>query len=104
LWNEYVERFHPLGYRGAFGYRLRYFIRAGAQPLGCILLAGAAKAIAVRDRWIGWDAQARLCNLARVINTRARATLRLPQCSQTRVRVVGPTFSTAAATDLWCRL
>jgi len=53
LWNEYVERFHPLGYRGAFGYRLRYFIHAGRQRLGCVLLGGAAKAIAARDRWIG---------------------------------------------------
>ena len=68
LWNEYVERFHPLGYKGAFGYRLRYFIRSGAQHLGCVLLVGAAKAIAVRERWIGWDERARLCNLPRVIN------------------------------------
>ena len=68
LWNEYVERFHPLGYKGAFGYRLRYFIRSGTQRLGCVLLAGAAKAIAVRDRWIGWDERTRLCNLPRVIN------------------------------------
>ena len=68
LWNEYVERFHPLGYKGAFGYRLRYFIRSGSRYLGCVLLAGAAKAIAVRDRWIGWDARARLRNLPRVVN------------------------------------
>ena len=68
LWNEYVERFHPLGYKGAFGYRLRYFIRSGSQPLGCVLLAGAAKAIAARDRWIGWNEPARLRNLPRVIN------------------------------------
>ena len=68
LWNEYVERFHPLGYKGAFGYRLRYFIRSGSQPLGCILLGGAAKAIAVRDRWIGWDERTRLYSLPRVIN------------------------------------
>ncbi len=68
LWNEYVERFHPLGYKGAFGYRLRYFIRSGAQRLGCVLLAGAAKAIAVRDRWIGWDERVRLRNLPWVIN------------------------------------
>jgi len=68
LWNEYVERFHPLGYKGAFGYRLRYFIRSGAQRLGCVLLGGAAKAIAVRERWIGWGERARLCNLPRVIN------------------------------------
>ena len=63
LWNEYVERFHPLGYKGAFGYRLRYFIRSGSQRLGCVLLAGAARAIAVRDRWIGWSEWARLRNL-----------------------------------------
>jgi len=36
--------------------------------LGCVLLAGAAKAIAVRDRWIGWDKQVRLHNLPWVIN------------------------------------
>jgi hypothetical protein len=68
LWNEYVERFHPLGYKGAFGYRLRYFVRSGSQRLGCVLLAGAARAIAVRDRWIGWDEPARLRNLLRVVN------------------------------------
>jgi len=68
LWNEYVERFHPLGYKGAFGYRLRYFIGSGSLRLGCVLLAGAARAIAVRDRWIGWSAGARLRNLPRVIN------------------------------------
>jgi len=68
LWNEYVERFHPLGYKGAFGYRLRYFIYSGSLRLGCVLLAGAARAIAVRDRWIGWNPQVRLHNLSWVIN------------------------------------
>jgi hypothetical protein len=68
LWNEYVERFHPLGYKGAFGYRLRYFIRSGSQCLGCVLLGGAARAIAVRDRWIGWNERVRLRNLPWVIN------------------------------------
>ena len=68
LWNEYVERFHPLGYKGAFGYRLRYFIGSGSLRLGCVLLAGAARAIAVRDRWIGWSTGARLRNLPRIVN------------------------------------
>ncbi len=68
LWNEYVERFHPLGYKGAFGYRRRYFIRSGSLRLGCVLLGGAAKAIAVRDRWIGWNERARLRNLPWIIN------------------------------------
>jgi len=68
LWNEYVERFHPLGYKGAFGYRRRYFIRSGSLRLGCVLLGGAARAIAVRDRWIGWSERARRHNLPWVIN------------------------------------
>jgi hypothetical protein len=67
-WNAAVARWHPLGFKGAFGYRLRYFICAGEQRLGCVLLAGAARALAVRDRWIGWDAQARREHLVRVLN------------------------------------
>lgn len=67
-WNAAVARWHPLGYKGAFGYRLRYFITAGEQRLGCVVLAGAARALAVRDRWIGWDAPARRANRVRALN------------------------------------
>jgi hypothetical protein len=67
-WNATVERHHPLGYRGAFGFRLRYFIQGRNGCLGCIPLSGAAKAIAARDQWIGWDAATRLNHLARVVN------------------------------------
>lgn len=65
LWNEYVERYHRLGYKQPFGYRLRYFIETPAgTPLGCLLLSGAAKALGARDRWIGWSERARLRNLS----------------------------------------
>lgn len=67
-WDALVARWHPLGFQGAFGYRLRYFIAAGDRRLGCLLLAGAARAVAARDRWIGWTAQARRENMARVVN------------------------------------
>jgi hypothetical protein len=36
--------------------------------LGCLLFAGAAKALRVRDRWIGWAKDHRLSNLTWVIN------------------------------------
>jgi len=68
LWNEYVQRYHPLGYKRPFGYRMRYFIRSEAGLLGCVLVAGAAKQIGVRDRWIGWDDRRRPANLAWVVN------------------------------------
>lgn len=68
LWNEYVERYHYLGYKQPFGYRQRYFIEAGDHRLGCILLGGPAKALTARDRWIGWNDQQRLNNLPWVLN------------------------------------
>jgi hypothetical protein len=68
LWNEYVERYHYLGYKQPFGYRQRYFIEAQDQRLGCILLSGPAKALTARDRWIGWDDQQRLKHLPWVLN------------------------------------
>ena len=68
LWNEYVSRYHYLGYKKPFGYFLRYFIESEQGLLGCILFAGAAKALGVRDRWIGWGEKHRLRNLAWVIN------------------------------------
>jgi len=68
LWNEYVARYHPLGYKKPFGYWARYFIESGAHRLGCILLGGAAKALRARDRWIGWSDRQRLANLPWVLN------------------------------------
>lgn len=68
LWNEYVDRYHYLGYRQAMGCSLRYFIHSPAGLLGCILMAGGAKAIQGRDQWIGWNRQRRQENLPWVIN------------------------------------
>jgi hypothetical protein len=68
LWNEYVERYHYLGYKRPFGYRQRYFIEAEQHRLGCVLLSGASKALGARDRWIGWDDRQRMKNLPWVLN------------------------------------
>ncbi len=68
LWNQYVDRYHYLGYRQPFGCFLRYFIRSGSGLLGCVLVAGAAKAIQARDTWIGWNKRGRQQNLPWVIN------------------------------------
>lgn len=68
LWNEYVERYHYLGYKRPFGCYLCYFVVSEKGRLGCVLLAGAAKAIRVRDEWIGWTRPQRLRNLGWVVN------------------------------------
>jgi hypothetical protein len=68
LWNEYVFRYHYLGYSKPFGYVMRYFIKDGHQILGCVLFSGAAKSMKARDTWIGWTKNQRLRNLAWIIN------------------------------------
>jgi hypothetical protein len=68
-WNGLVARYHYLGCRKPIGCFLRYFISAaGHGILGCVLFAGAARALASRDAWIGWSPRQRLRNLAWVIN------------------------------------
>lgn len=68
LWNEYIERYHPLGYKHPFGYAIRYFVRANSQYLGCIMLSGASRALAPRDCWIGWTPKQRKTNLSWIVN------------------------------------
>ena len=59
-WNEWVQRYHPLGYRQPIGAHLRYFLldRQG-RKLGCLLFDFAARQLACRDAWIGWEGAVR---------------------------------------------
>jgi len=68
LWNEYLDRHHYLGYSKPFGCTLRYFIACEKGLLGCVLVAGASRAIKARDEWIGWDKLRRQQNLPWLIN------------------------------------
>lgn len=68
LFNEYVSRYHYLGYRKPFGCHIRYFVESGRAVLGCMLFSGAAKALRERDRWIGWSEHERLRNLGFIVN------------------------------------
>lgn len=68
VWNEYVDRYHYLGFRRPFGCTVRYFVGCERGLLGCVLLAGAAHSVACRDRWIGWGEGERLRQLPYVVN------------------------------------
>jgi hypothetical protein len=66
--NEYIQRYHPLGYRQPFGYQMRYFIETDRGRLGCLLFSGAAKSLGARDCWIGWSDSQRLQRLPWLVN------------------------------------
>ena len=63
LWNEYIDRYHYLGYKKPIGTHLRYFIigekdNGESQRLGCLLFSFATPDLACRNQWIGWDKSA----------------------------------------------
>ena len=55
LWNEYVERYHELGYGVSPGAHVKYFVTLGEEPIACLAFGGAAWRVEARDRWIGWS-------------------------------------------------
>jgi hypothetical protein len=71
LFQQYIHRYHYLGYRVPYGAQLRYFVRAGREPeriLACLLFTSAAWKMAPRDSYIGWDEAARSSGLTRIVN------------------------------------
>jgi hypothetical protein len=68
LHNEYIERYHYLGYQPLPGAQLRYFVRANARIVALLGFGAAAWKIQPRDRYIGWTAEQRQARLHLLIN------------------------------------
>lgn len=68
LWNEYIERYHYLGYTPLPGAQLRYFIAANGQILALTGFGAAAWQTSPRDKFIGWDHEQRKRNLHLIVN------------------------------------
>ncbi len=68
LWNEYVERYHYLGYGVPLGPHIKYFVTVAGEPMACLSFAGAAWRVEARDRWIGWNGEQRERNLRYIVN------------------------------------
>jgi hypothetical protein len=68
LWNEYIHRYHYLGYQPLPGAQLRYWVYAGDRLVALISFGAAAWMCAPRDQFIGWNHGQRQKNLHRVVN------------------------------------
>ena len=68
LWNEYIDRYHYLGYKPLPGAQLRYFAYAGARLVGVLGFGAAAWKTGPRDTWIGWSRAQRQRNLWGIVN------------------------------------
>ena len=68
LWNEFIDRYHYLGYKPLPGAQLRYFAYAGERLVGLLGFGAAAWKCAPRDEWIGWSREQRHRNLSGIVN------------------------------------
>jgi len=68
LWNEYIDRYHYLGYKPLPGAQLRYFAYAGERLVALLGFGAAAWKTGPRDEWIGWSRSQRQRNLSGVVN------------------------------------
>lgn len=68
LWNEYVARYHYLGYTPMSGSQIRYNVFAGEQLVACISFCACAWKLKDREKFIGWSEAQRQRNLQLVVN------------------------------------
>jgi len=68
LWNEFIDRYHYLGYTPLPGAQIRYFVKSGDQILALLGFGAAAWKTAPRDNYIGWNTEVRGKNLHLVVN------------------------------------
>jgi hypothetical protein len=68
LWNEYIHRYHYLGYKTLPGAQLRYFVTSGDQFVALLGFGASAWQAAPRDNYIGWSHDQRKARLHRVVN------------------------------------
>ena len=68
LWNEFVQRYHYLGYKPLPGEQIRYLVRSGDSLLAALGFGAAAWKVAPRDRFIGWTTRQREARLHLVVN------------------------------------
>lgn len=82
IWNDLMNQYHYLGAGPLCGAQIRYLIRSGAgEWLGGLAFSASAWRVEARDRWIGWNEEARRKHLQEVIaNSRflIRPSLRAP--------------------------
>ena len=67
-WNEFIARYHYLGYTPLAGNQMRYSVYAGERLLALIGFGASAWKLADRERYIGWNTEQRLRNLPLVVN------------------------------------
>ena len=69
LWNEFIARYHYLGYKTVVGVQIRYAVHDRHRwPIAMLRFSTAAWKLASRDHFIGWSPQLRERKLPLVVD------------------------------------
>ena len=63
LFNGLIEHHHYLAYSQPVGEHLKYLVYAQERPIACLSWSSSPRHLGCRDRFIGWNAQARRKNI-----------------------------------------
>lgn len=63
LYNSLIEQHHYLGYDQPVGEHLKYVVWSQGRPIACMAWSSAPRHLGCRDRFIGWDKEARRRNI-----------------------------------------
>jgi Druantia protein DruA len=63
LFNSLMEHYHYLAYEQPVGEHLKYVVWAQGRPIACLAWSSAPRHLGSRDRYIGWNAEARRHNI-----------------------------------------
>lgn len=63
LFNSLIEEHHYLGYEQPVGEHLKYLVWAQGRPIACVAWSSAPRHLGSRDRYIGWNPEARRRNI-----------------------------------------
>jgi hypothetical protein len=63
LFNSLMEHYHYLAYEQPVGEHLKYLAWVQGRPVACLAWSSAPRHLGSRDRYIGWNAEARRRNI-----------------------------------------
>lgn len=68
IWNEYIHRYHYLGFSRVPGAQIRYIVRCDGEIISLLGFGASAWMCEPRDTYIGWSHATREANLNLIIN------------------------------------
>ena len=91
LWNEYIHRYHYLGYKPLPGAQLRYFVISGNDIIALLGFGASAWQCAPRDKYIGWTHDQRKKKLQYIVNNARFLILPWVKCKNLASKILSLT-------------